>query len=79
MGQGPSEAGEEGAGDYEREADEIEGGFASNHHNDADCHGGDDQDEFPRWGFESEYECKDEDEGEGGGLAHGEEGEGDEF
>ena len=44
LGQAPAEAGEEGRGDDEDEAEDVEGGFAGDHHDDADGHGGDDED-----------------------------------
>lgn len=77
--QAPPEAGEEGRGDDEDEADGIEGRLAGDHHDDADGHGGDDEDELERRGFEAEEEGEDEDKGEGGRFTHGQKGERDEF
>ena len=54
--QAPAEAGEEGGGDDEDEAEGVEGGFAGHHHDDANGHGGNDEDEFDGWGFETEEE-----------------------
>ena len=76
--QGPAEAGEEGACEDEDEADGAELRFTRDHHNDAGGHGGDDGAEFPRGLLEAEEEREEQDEGEGGGLAHCEEGQGDE-
>ena len=44
--QAPAEAGEEGGGDDEDEAESVEGRFAGHHHDDADGHGSDDEDEL---------------------------------
>ncbi len=44
LSEGPAETGEEGGGDDEDEAEGVEGGFAGYHHDDADGHGGDDED-----------------------------------
>ena len=76
--QGPAEAGEEGARKDEDETDGAELCFARDHHNDAGGHGGDDGAEFPRGLLEAEEECEEQDEGQRGGLAHCEEGQGDE-
>lgn len=63
MGDSPSEAGEEGSGDDEDEAESAEVYLASDHHDDADSHGSDDENELYGWRFEAEEEGKGEDEG----------------
>lgn len=67
----PAEAGEEGGGHGEGEAEGVEGGFAIDHQEDADGHGEDDGDEFDRGGFEAEEEGEGEDKDEDGRFAHG--------
>ena len=63
MGQCPAEAREEGGGNDENEAKDVEGCFACDHHYDADCHGSDDEDELYGWCFEAEDKSEKEDEG----------------
>lgn len=63
MGKRPAETGEEGGRDYQSEAEGVEGGFAGDHHDDADGHGGDDENEFEGGRFEVKDECEEQDEG----------------
>ncbi len=61
--QAPAETGKEGGGDNEDEAKGVEGRFAGHHHDDADGHGGDDEDELDGWRFEAEEEGEEQHEG----------------
>lgn len=72
----PAKAGEERGRHDKHKADGVEFCFASDHHDNAYGHGGDDGAELPRGLFEAEEECEEQNEGERGGFAHREEGEG---
>ena len=63
MSQGPAEAGEEGGGDNEDEAQGAEVDLACYHHDDAEGHGGNYEDELYGRGFEAEEKGEAEDEG----------------
>jgi hypothetical protein len=70
LGQRPSEAGRAGRCHDENEAEGVEGGLASDHHDYADSHDGYDKYKAPRGLLEAEEEREYEDEAECGRLAH---------
>lgn len=72
--QSPSKSREERTRYDQDEAGGVEFCFASDHHHDAGGHGGNNGAELPGGLLEAEEECEEQDEGERGRFAHGEEG-----